>query len=171
MFGLLKFLFYSFVAVIVGVILGTVPVGGRTVAERIAGMYRKSPAPSAASAKRTPPPTSTIKASGRAALRPKAAATVQLGPAPSPAAAPARSASSTASASRSPSAETSPAPGRSQGSTAGPTSPAAAPRQAAAVAQAPQAPVTAGAANMPDATSDDDKAALNQLIARRSKEK
>ena len=36
MFAMLRFLFYSFVAVVVGVFLGVVPLGGRTVAERIA---------------------------------------------------------------------------------------------------------------------------------------
>lgn len=55
MFGLLKVLFYTFVAVVVGVFLGTVPVGGRTIAERVAGFYQPKPSkPPAASAPRTP---------------------------------------------------------------------------------------------------------------------
>jgi hypothetical protein len=43
MFGLLKFLFYSCVAVVVGVVIGTVPFGGRTVAERITALYQSGP--------------------------------------------------------------------------------------------------------------------------------
>lgn len=44
MFGVLKVLFYTFVAVVVGVFLGTVPVKGRTIAERVAGFYPAKPA-------------------------------------------------------------------------------------------------------------------------------
>ncbi len=44
MFGVLKVVFYTFVAVSVGVFLGTVPVGGRTIAERVSGTYQSKPA-------------------------------------------------------------------------------------------------------------------------------
>jgi len=54
MFGVLKMLFYTFVAVVVGVFIGTMPVGGRTIAERITGLYQVSPAESPGSAKRRP---------------------------------------------------------------------------------------------------------------------
>ncbi len=43
MFGLLKMLFYTFVAVVVGVFIGTVPIQGRTIAERIASAYQSKP--------------------------------------------------------------------------------------------------------------------------------
>jgi hypothetical protein len=43
MFGLLKMLFYTFVAVVVGVFIGTVPIQGRTIAERIAAAYQSQP--------------------------------------------------------------------------------------------------------------------------------
>ena len=53
MFGLLRMLFYSFVAVAVGVFIGTVPVGGRTIADRIVGAYEVAPSldPAKAAAK------------------------------------------------------------------------------------------------------------------------
>ncbi len=39
MFGIIKFVFYSSIAVAVGILIGTVPVGGRTVADRIMEAY------------------------------------------------------------------------------------------------------------------------------------
>lgn len=48
MFDLLKMLFYTFVAVVVGVFIGTVPVGGRTIGERIASLYQSSSTPAGA---------------------------------------------------------------------------------------------------------------------------
>jgi hypothetical protein len=40
MFGFLRFLFYTFVAMVVGVFIGTVPVGGHTLADRIASTFK-----------------------------------------------------------------------------------------------------------------------------------
>jgi hypothetical protein len=71
MFGLLKFLFYSCVAVVVGVVIGTVPFGGRTVAERIASVYQPAGAAAEAPKKALPAP----KASARTAPRSKSGAT------------------------------------------------------------------------------------------------
>jgi hypothetical protein len=57
MFGVLKVLFYTFVAVVVGVFLGTVPVGGQTIAERVAGFYpAKPPKPAKPPARAAPHP-------------------------------------------------------------------------------------------------------------------
>ncbi|HEY3452443.1 MAG TPA: hypothetical protein VGK67_39230 [Myxococcales bacterium] len=82
MFGLLKFLFYSCVAVVVGVVIGTVPIGGRTVAERIAALYQSGPLiPSA-----TPKKAAPTKALARAAPRGKAPS-ASPSPTPSPSAA------------------------------------------------------------------------------------
>jgi hypothetical protein len=39
MFGIIKFIFYTSIAVVVGILIGTVPVGGRTVADRIMDAY------------------------------------------------------------------------------------------------------------------------------------
>lgn len=78
MFGLLKFLFFTFVAVVVGVVIGTVPIGGQTVAERIAAVYQ--PGSSIAPAKKAPP-----KAAARTAPRPKVAQASVAVPTPSPA--------------------------------------------------------------------------------------
>ncbi|MGI5861180.1 MAG: hypothetical protein ACOX6T_03875 [Myxococcales bacterium] len=50
MFGLIKMLFYSFVAVAVGVFIGTVPVGGRTIADRIVSAYEAAPSVDSAKA-------------------------------------------------------------------------------------------------------------------------
>ncbi|MGC4121964.1 MAG: hypothetical protein QM765_46770 [Myxococcales bacterium] len=81
MFGLLKFLFYSCVAVVVGVVIGTVPIGGHTIAERIAALYQTGPVIPSATPKR-PAPT---KALARAAPRGKASATPAAGaPIPTP---------------------------------------------------------------------------------------
>lgn len=39
MFGIIKLIFYTSIAVGVGILMGTVPVGGRTVADRIMETY------------------------------------------------------------------------------------------------------------------------------------
>jgi hypothetical protein len=120
MFGLLKFLFYTFVAVIVGVLMGTVPVGGHTVTERIVAAYQGAPQLLDAAKKVVPAPP---KAAARTAPRAKSMPTPL--PAPPP-----------------------PAP-----------SPTALAR----------GPLTAGAANSPEAQSDEDKRALDKVIAARVK--
>lgn len=76
MFGLLKFLFYSCVAVVVGVVIGTVPIEGKTAAERIAGLYQGTPLIPSTNAKKAP------RALARATPRGKAATGTPV-PAPS----------------------------------------------------------------------------------------
>lgn len=127
MFGLLKFLFYTFVAVVVGVVLGTVPFGGRTIADRVAAFYQSG---STLDAPVKKPVSTSPKALARAAPRAKAPAT------PAPTAGPAPSASH-------------PALERPTISLHG--------------------PITAGAANSPDKASDDDKVALDKLIAAKTR--
>ena len=121
MFGLLKFLFYTFVAVVVGVLIGTVPIGGHTVSERIAAAYQGAPELLEAQAKKLTSASPAPKAAARSAPRAKG------NPAPTPLPAP---------------------PPKN------PTAPA-------------RGPLTAGAANSPDAQSDEDKHALEQVIAAR----
>jgi hypothetical protein len=124
MFGLLKFLFYTFVAVVVGVLIGTVPVGGHTVSERIAAAYQGAPQMLEAQAKKLAPSTTgSPKAAARTGPRAKAIPT----PLPAP-----------------------PSP---------PPNPTALAR----------GPLTAGAANSPEAQSDEDKRALDKVIAARVK--
>jgi hypothetical protein len=108
MFGMLKVLFYTLAAVVAGVFIGTVPVGGRTIAEWVVGSHSVKPVVRAAAA--TPRPAHGDP--GRVPLR---------RPAKIPAAL----------------SETSPA--------------------------------TAGAANVPDGHSADDKKALDRLIAGRAR--
>lgn len=101
MFGLLKFLFYTFVAVVVGVVIGTVPFGGRTIADRIASAYQPATAAKvAAPARRVPPPVVSSKTAARAAPRAKPSAPAPVA-APTPAAGPV-----TAGAANSPDAHT-----------------------------------------------------------------
>lgn len=121
MFGLLKFLFFTFVAVVVGLVIGTVPIGGRTVAERIASIYERVPPSIAHAGKKTLPAMTSTKA--RATTRAKPAAPSVPVPVPVPSAA----------------------------------------------APATHGVITAGAANTPDAHSEDDKVALDKLIAARVK--
>ena len=115
MWGLIKLVFFTFVAVAVGVFVGTVPVGGRTLADRIVSLYQAGPgledlvklAKTAASA------LAGAKAGGEAAA-------------------------------------------------------ARRPYEAPSELEPPRAkPVTAGAANRPDAHSAEDRDALEQVIADR----
>ncbi len=81
MFGLLKFLFYSCVSVVVGVVIGTVPFGGSTIAERVASLYQTAPLIPSVSPKKA----SQAKAMARANPRGKSSARKAPIPAPSPA--------------------------------------------------------------------------------------
>jgi predicted lipid-binding transport protein (Tim44 family) len=118
MFALLKMLFYSFIAVMVGVFIGTVPIGGRTIADRVVSAYESTPAGKTAQvSKAQPSQQRAARQTPKAAARPVAAK--------------------------------------------------AAPAGVAAPA-APAAPVTAGAANSPDRHSDEDRQALEKIIASRS---
>ncbi len=119
MFGLLKFCFYTFVAVVVGVVIGTVPIGGRTIAERVSAAYQAGPTLAAPVKK---PVANSPKAVARATPRAK-----------------------------------------STGAASAPV-PTAKPMVASAAE-----PITAGAANAPDRTSEDDKVALDRLIAAKTR--
>ncbi|MFN7131480.1 MAG: hypothetical protein ACK4N5_05315 [Myxococcales bacterium] len=126
MFAMLRFLFYTFVAVVVGVFIGTVPVGGRTIAERISAAFDTSQAMlQAQSAQRTDKPEKPAAKKGgepqRAARVPPPSKPGAQAPSPSPA--------------------------------------------------APQGPVTAGAANTPDARSEADREDLAKIIAAKSVKK
>lgn len=121
MFGLLKFCFYTFVAVVVGVVVGTVPIGGKTIAERVSAAYQSGPTLAAPVKK---PVANSPKAVARATPRAK---------------------------------------GSASGTTSAPT-----PSGKPMVASAEQ-PITAGAANAPDRTSEDDKVALDRLIATKAR--
>lgn len=114
MFGILKMLFYSFVAVIAGVFIGTVPVGGRTVADRIVGAYQAVPS------------SASVTDAARAKLDGRKAVS-KAKPAPRPE-----------------------------------------PKPEARASAKPAKPVTAGAANSPERYTDEDRQALEQMIASRT---
>jgi hypothetical protein len=42
MFGLLKLAFFTFLAIAVGIVIGTVPIGGKTIADRIVTAYESA---------------------------------------------------------------------------------------------------------------------------------
>lgn len=96
MFGLLKFLFYSCVAVVVGVVIGTVPFGGRTVAERITALYQSGPALAIDSPRKSA--ASSPKALARTTPRAKQAGAKASAPVPAPGASAAPVAVATAEA-------------------------------------------------------------------------
>jgi len=77
MAGVLKFLFFTCVAVVVGVVIGTVPIGGQTMAERIAAAYNKpaTAAPTSVASTKAP-------AAPKAVARPAAKAKTAVAPAP-----------------------------------------------------------------------------------------
>ncbi|HCF61193.1 MAG TPA: hypothetical protein DFS52_24750 [Myxococcales bacterium] len=85
MFGLIKMLFYSFVAVAVGVFIGTVPVGGRTIADRIVGAYEVAPSlDSAKAAAKSAVERGATASKGQATAKAAPAAPVTAGQANSP---------------------------------------------------------------------------------------
>lgn len=89
MFALIKFAFFTFVAIAVGVVIGTVPVGGRTIADRLVRLYdeaapkagqlidglKAEPAPSQPDAKGAARASATAGRGNPAARTPQAAPT------------------------------------------------------------------------------------------------
>jgi hypothetical protein len=73
MFGALKMVFFTFVAVVVGVFVGTVPLGGRTLAERLADLYQARPAESAPRGAPRPARPEPVRAPSRKLAKPSTA--------------------------------------------------------------------------------------------------
>jgi hypothetical protein len=86
MVGLLKFLFFMFVAVVVGVFIGTVPLGGKTLAERIGAGWSTAPSASESPAHKV---AGAPKTAARTAPHSKAPIAVAVLSSPAPTAAPA----------------------------------------------------------------------------------
>ncbi len=92
MFAMFRFLFYTFVAVVVGVVIGTVPIEGRTIADRLTAAFGDKPAkvakPSTAApqkpAAKTAPATETKRAARAAPPKPAPQGPVSAGAANTP---------------------------------------------------------------------------------------
>jgi len=76
MFEVMKTLFYTFVAVVVGVFIGTVPIEGRTISDRIVAAF-SSPAPSARTSK---PVAASSRPTTKAAAKTRSAPVPAKGP-------------------------------------------------------------------------------------------
>ncbi len=100
----------SFIAVMVGVLIGTVPIGGRTIADRVVSAYQSAPA-------KKPAPSAKPAQAGKVAVE--------------------RTAKRTA-------------------------------RDQAKAAPERRAPISAGAANSPERHDENDRQALERMIAARS---